>query len=48
MLADGAAARCIVGAGQVTLIADAALFEHAELAGEGGAGLRALVAAALE
>lgn len=48
LLADGAAARCAVGAGQVTLIADAALFEHAELAGEGGAGLRALVAAALE
>lgn len=48
LLADDAAARCAVGAGQVTLIADAALFEHAELAGEGGADLRALVAAALE
>lgn len=29
------------------LIADAAIFEHEELAGEGGAALRALVAAAL-
>lgn len=42
--ASGAAARCRVGKGAVTLIADAALFEHRELAGEGGAGLRALVA----
>lgn len=47
LLAGGAAARCAVGEGQVTLIADAALFEHRELAGEGGAGLRALVEAAL-
>lgn len=39
-LAGGAAARCRVGAGSVTLIADAALFEHPELAGEGGARLR--------
>ncbi len=44
LLADGVAARCTVGMGEVTLIADAALFEHPELAGEGGAGLRALLA----
>ncbi len=48
MLAGSAAARCRVGKGQVTLIADAALFEHSELAGEGGGALRALVRAALE
>ena len=47
LLADGAAAQCNVGKGQVTLIADAALFEHPELAGEGGADLRAVIAAAL-
>ena len=34
---------CRVGKGQVTLIADAALFEHPELAGEDGAALRAVV-----
>lgn len=45
--AGGAAARCRVGMGRVTLIADAALFEHPELAGEGGATLRALVDEAL-
>ncbi len=48
LLADGAAARCRVGAGQVTLIADAAVFEHPELAGEGGAALRAVVAESLQ
>jgi hypothetical protein len=48
LLADGVAARCSVRAGQVTLIADAALFEHSELAGEGGEGLLAVLAAALE
>lgn len=48
LLADSAAARCRVGAGQVTLIADAALFEHSELAGEDGIALRAVVRAALE
>jgi hypothetical protein len=47
LLAGGAAARCVVGKGEVTLIADAALFEHPELAGEGAATLRALVAAVL-
>jgi hypothetical protein len=48
IIADGAAARCVVGMGRVTLIADAALFEHPELAGEGGASLRAALAAAFE
>lgn len=47
LLGAGAAARCRVGKGQVTLIADAALFEHRELAGEGGTGLVAAMAAAL-
>ena len=48
LLAGGAAARCRVGAGRVTLIADAALFEHPELAGEGGARLRDVVAESVE
>lgn len=47
LLANGAAARCRVGKGEVTLIADAALFEHEELAGEGGATMRAVIAGAL-
>jgi hypothetical protein len=46
--AGGAAAICRVGEGRVTLVADAALFEHRELAGEGGAGLVAVLTAALE
>lgn len=48
LLAEGAAARCQVGKGQVTLIADAALFEHRELAGDDDLRLRSLVGAALE
>ena len=44
LLAGGAAAQCRVGEGQVTLIADAALFEHQELAGKDGAGLRDVLA----
>jgi hypothetical protein len=48
LAAGGAAARCRVGQGQVMLIADAAMFEHQELAGDDGAGLLALVSAALE
>lgn len=48
MLAAGAAAQCRVGEGQVTLIADAAVFEHRELAGDGGAVLLAILAIALE
>jgi hypothetical protein len=47
LLADGAAARCARGNGQVTLIADAALFEHPELAGEGAARLLAILTATL-
>lgn len=42
-----AAAVCQVGKGQVTLIADAAAFEHRELAGERGAQLIALLAATI-
>lgn len=48
LLAQGAAAQCRVGEGRVTLIADAALFEHPELAGEGGARLREVIVAAVE
>jgi hypothetical protein len=48
LVAGGSAAMCRLGKGQVTLIADAALFEHPELAGEGGAGLVAVLAATLE
>lgn len=48
LTAEGAAAICRVGKGRVTLIADAALFEHPELAGEGGAGLLSVLTAALE
>lgn len=48
LAAEGAAARCTVGKGKVTLLADAAIFEHPEAAGEDGEGLRALVSAALE
>ncbi|MBI1403467.1 MAG: hypothetical protein GC147_09650 [Porphyrobacter sp.] len=39
---------CAVGKGRVTLLADAAVFEHRELAGEGGAKLAALLAAAFD
>lgn len=46
LLAGGAAAQCAVGKGRVTLIADAALFEHPELAGESGAALAAVLAEA--
>ncbi len=46
LLADAAAARCTVGKGTVMLIADAALFEHPELAGEAGEALLALLAEA--
>lgn len=48
VVTNGTVAQCKVGKGQVTLIADAALFEHPELAGEGGATLRAVVRAGLE
>ncbi|QDH35613.1 hypothetical protein [Porphyrobacter sp. YT40] len=47
VVAEGAAARCRVGAGHVTLIADAAVFEHPELAGPNADVLLALVREAL-
>ncbi|MBU7580104.1 MAG: hypothetical protein KAF27_06485 [Porphyrobacter sp.] len=49
-LAEGSAvmATCRIGKGTVTLIADAALFEHPEAAGEGGAALRRLVQTVLQ
>ncbi|MFM7403388.1 MAG: DUF4350 domain-containing protein [Erythrobacter sp.] len=46
--AGGAAARCRIGQGHVTLIADAAIFEDEELAGQGGKALRAVVAEAFK
>lgn len=45
--AQTAAAVCRVGKGRVTVIADAALFEHPELAGKNGARLHAVLAASL-
>ena len=42
----GAIAVCRIGKGEVTLIADAALFEHSELAGEGGAQIARMLDAA--
>lgn len=47
-LPAAAIATCRIGKGQVTLVADAALFEHPELAGEDSAALLALLAAAFE
>jgi len=47
IMRSNAIATCQVGTGRVTLIADAALFEHSELAGEDGATLRAVLAASL-
>lgn len=41
--ADGAIAQCQIGSGQVTLIADAAVFEHEEIAGDNGVNLLALL-----
>lgn len=48
LLAEGSVATCRVGKGQITLIVDAALFEHPELAGADGAAITTLLAAALE
>ncbi|WP_379922264.1 hypothetical protein [Erythrobacter sp. R86502] len=48
VMADGAAARCAVGKGMVTLIADAAVFEHEELGRADAGVLRAIVSAAIE
>jgi hypothetical protein len=45
---DPAFVTCRVGKGQVALIADAALFEHPEFAGEGGERLLALLAFVFE
>lgn len=44
----GIMATCRIGKGKVTLLADAAVFEHPEGADEGGARLRALVASVLK
>jgi hypothetical protein len=46
LLAGDAAALCTIGKGEVLLIADAALFEHPELAGDEGETLLALLAEA--
>lgn len=43
-----AIAQCRIGKGEVTLIADAALFEHAELAGEGGEEIARVLTAAFD
>ena len=43
-----AIAQCRIGKGEVTLIADAALFEHAELAGEGGGEIARVLTAAFD
>ncbi|MCZ8137255.1 MAG: hypothetical protein O9266_13205 [Porphyrobacter sp.] len=48
LLAGDAVARCAVGKGRVTLIADAALFEHPDLAGAEGEALLALLATAFD
>lgn len=48
LAADAAAATCAVGKGRVTLIADAAVFEHRELASNGGSALLGVLAAAVE
>jgi hypothetical protein len=47
VLAGGAAARCRIGKGEVTLIADAAVFEHQQLAGDGEIVLREMLAESL-
>ncbi len=43
---DGAIAACDIGQGRVTVVADVAIFEHEELAGEDGERLIALLAQA--
>ena len=45
---EGAIAVCPIGKGRVTLLADAALFEHPELAGNDGEAIATLLAAAFE
>jgi hypothetical protein len=44
LAAEGAAARCRIGQGQVTVLADAALFEHAAVGGAKGEAITALLA----
>jgi hypothetical protein len=46
--AGGALVRCRVGKGMVTLLADAAIFEHRELAGDAGERLLGLLEGAFE
>lgn len=48
VLAEGAAAECIVGEGRVIVLADAAVFEHREAAGERGQWILGLLTAALD
>lgn len=48
VLADGAAARCRIGEGQVTLLADATMFEDEEPSAEARAGIAALLRFAFE
>lgn len=43
IIADGLAAKCSKGAGTVLLVADAAVFEHRELAGANGESIQALM-----
>lgn len=47
-LSGDAISRCRIGKGEVTLIVDAALFEHAELAGEGGEAIARLLDSAFD
>lgn len=46
--ADGVIAQCEVGAGRVTLMADAAVFEKRDLAGQNGALLQRIAADAFD
>ena len=48
LLGENTVAICRVGKGRITLVADAALFEHPELVGEDGAAMSAVLAAAFQ
>ncbi|GMN03209.1 hypothetical protein [Erythrobacter sp. MTPC3] len=48
IIAGNAVAKCAVGDGQVTLVADAAVFEHPELAGQNGEIIHALLGFAFD
>lgn len=48
VLAEGAAAECLIGEGRVIVLADAAVFEHREAAGERGQRILGLLTAALD